>query len=289
MSLKFIKHNKISLKKHPNFSEVWLHDRICENTSLLGLGDLVVLERERKQHTGGRLDVLLSDSENNSRYEVEIMLGATDPSHIIRCIEYWDIERRRYPAYDHTAVIVAEKMTSRFLNVISLFAGSIPLIAIQLDALQVEDNILLNFVTVLDQHMLRADDTVEKEGSEVNRSWWEAEMGVDKLIICDRLLKFANERASSPMELKYLRNSIPIRPIGSNHKFCDFWPKKKFLTIQFSVEEPDKWIDQLKEAGIDIYAPPIGGVRLRLTKDELDKYEELVKKLVHQSVTEFEI
>ena len=30
-------------------------------------------------------------------YEVEVMLGETDPSHIIRCIEYWDIEKRKYP------------------------------------------------------------------------------------------------------------------------------------------------------------------------------------------------
>ncbi len=31
----------------------------------------------------------------------------------------WDIERKRYPQYDHTAVIVAEDITSRFLNVIA--------------------------------------------------------------------------------------------------------------------------------------------------------------------------
>ena len=30
-----------------------------------------------------------------------------DESHIIRTIEYWDIERRRYPQYEHVAVIVA--------------------------------------------------------------------------------------------------------------------------------------------------------------------------------------
>ena len=56
-----------------------------------------MLERERVQRGGGRIDMLLTDSENNARFEVEIMLGATDPSHIVRCIEYWDIERRRYP------------------------------------------------------------------------------------------------------------------------------------------------------------------------------------------------
>ena len=40
--------------------------------------------------------------------------SATDESHIIRTIEYWDIERKRYRQYDHTAVIVAEDITSGF-------------------------------------------------------------------------------------------------------------------------------------------------------------------------------
>ena len=53
-------------------------------------------DRERPQERAGRLDLLLTSPEQDLRYEVELMLGATDESHIIRCIEYWDIERRRY-------------------------------------------------------------------------------------------------------------------------------------------------------------------------------------------------
>ena len=68
------------------------------------------------------------------RYEVEIQLGAFDEAHIIRTIESWDVERKRYPQYDHAAGLVAEDITSRFLNVIGLFNGSIPLVAIQLRA-----------------------------------------------------------------------------------------------------------------------------------------------------------
>ena len=44
--------------------------------------------------------------EHSQRYEVELRLGATDEFHIIRCIEYWDIELRRYPSYEHIAVLV---------------------------------------------------------------------------------------------------------------------------------------------------------------------------------------
>jgi hypothetical protein len=42
------------------------------------------------------------------------MLGELDPSHIIRAIEYWDIERIRFPKRIHRAVIIAEEITSRF-------------------------------------------------------------------------------------------------------------------------------------------------------------------------------
>ena len=109
MPLEFIKPERISLKSHTEFTEKRLQQRIKDDPGLLGLGDdVALLDAERIQHRAGRLDLLLHDEQLNRRYEVELMLGASDPSHIIRSIEYWDIERRRYPAYDHVAVLVAE-------------------------------------------------------------------------------------------------------------------------------------------------------------------------------------
>jgi hypothetical protein len=131
----YVKHTPIRLKDDPEFDEKWLADRIKEDPQILGLGDVEVRDAERIQPRGGRLDLLLSDSDTDRRYEVEIMLGTVDESHIIRTTEYWDVERKRYPQYDHCAVLVAEEITSRFLNVISLFNSSIPLIAIQLNAM----------------------------------------------------------------------------------------------------------------------------------------------------------
>ena len=116
---------RVSLKNHPEFNERWLHERIADDPALLGLGDVEVRDSERRQPRAGRLDLLLSDPETQTRYEVEIQLGPTDESHIIRTIEYWEIERRRYPQYEHVAVIVAEDVTSRFLNVINLLNGSV--------------------------------------------------------------------------------------------------------------------------------------------------------------------
>lgn len=120
MNLKYVKFDNVLLKGHPEYNEIWLQDRIAEDPSILGLGDLVLKDRERIQPKAGRLDILLQDPDSNRRYEVEVQLGTTDESHIIRTIEYWDIERKRYPQYDHTAVIVSEEITSRFLNVIRI-------------------------------------------------------------------------------------------------------------------------------------------------------------------------
>src|SRR5438045_4589028 len=158
----YVKPQRVLLANHPELNERWVQERIAEDPSLLGLGDLVLKDKERRQPHAGRLDLLFQDAEEDRRYEVEIQLGRTDESHIIRTIEYWDIERRRYPQYEHCAVIIAEDITSRFLNVIGLFNGMIPLIAIQLSALKIGEHVGLIFTTVLDHMPLGLIDEDEE-------------------------------------------------------------------------------------------------------------------------------
>jgi hypothetical protein len=55
----------------------------------------VLQDRERIQSRAGRLDLPLQDPESAKRYEVEIQLGRTGEPHIIRTIDYRDIERER--------------------------------------------------------------------------------------------------------------------------------------------------------------------------------------------------
>jgi hypothetical protein len=154
----------VSLKGHPDLSEKWLQERVVAETALLGLGDLVVKDVKRRQPRAGRPDLLLSDPDTATRYEVELQLWPTDGTHVIRTIEYWDLERRRYPQYEHVAVIVAEDITSRFLSVISPFNGFIPLVAIQLRALQIGDVLTPSPTKVLDQMTPgMADDEDEAE------------------------------------------------------------------------------------------------------------------------------
>ncbi len=128
------------------------------------------------------------------RYEVEVQLGATDETHIIRTLEYWDIERKRYPQYDHCAVLIAEDITSRFLNVIALFNGTIPLIAIQMQALRVAGKLTLVFTRVMDELSRDlVDEDEEAEAFPADRSYWEAKASKPMLGLTDKLLEAAKQ------------------------------------------------------------------------------------------------
>ena len=150
--LTYVKPERIVLKAHKEYTEKWVQAKIAEDPKILGLGDLVLLQQERIQPSGGKLDLLFQDADTKRRYEVELQLGSTDETHIIRTLEYWDIERKRYPQYDHCAVLIAEDVTSRFQNVVQgLFNGSIPLIAIQMQGYQIGEQFALIFTTVTDE------------------------------------------------------------------------------------------------------------------------------------------
>src|SRR3989441_8980621 len=200
--MKYEKLIKLSVRDHPELNERWVQERIAEDPSMLGLGDVILKDKERIQPRAGRLDLLLQEVEGSRRYEVEIQLGKTDESHIIRTIEYWDIERKRYPQYDHTAVIVAEDITSRFLNVISLFNGSIPLVAIQMSAIRLGDSVSLICSKVLDEMRLGLVDEDEEVQAVTDRSYWEVRASKHTLAMADEMLEVV--RALDPdLELKY--------------------------------------------------------------------------------------
>jgi hypothetical protein len=80
-------------------TEGWLEETIEKEPTIVGLGNVTVIEHQRPQENAGRLDLLLEDQAGERRFELELMLGRTDASHIIRTIEYWDIERRKWPGY----------------------------------------------------------------------------------------------------------------------------------------------------------------------------------------------
>lgn len=239
---------RISLRNNPQINEDMIQKFIFDNPTVLGLGDLTPIQRERIQPSGGRLDIILSDDSGN-RYEVEIQLGSTDPSHIIRTIEYWDTERKRYPQYDHCAVIIAEEITGRFMNVISLFNGSIPLIALQLSAYKSNNDISLVFTKIIDRIELGTDD--EEELVTTDRNYWENTKSTKNMMkIVDSVYDDLGDLLSG-YELKYNKFYIGLSSDGVAKNFMAFRPKKKFIYLQFKGHENDEFNKLLEDVGLE--------------------------------------
>lgn len=216
------------------------------------MGDLLLRDKERIQPRAGRLDLLLQDPETERRYEVEIQLGSTDEAHIIRTLEYWDIERKRYPQYDHCAVIVAEDITSRFLNVISLFNGTIPLIAIQMQAVTVGDVMTVVFTKVMDELVRGVVDEDEVEAAApADRSFWETRASRQTVALADDCLTIA--RDSDPtLELKYNRHYIGISRNGKAMNFIAMCPRKSSITIEVRLPKNSETDATIEAAGIEL-------------------------------------
>jgi hypothetical protein len=52
--LTYAKPEFLSLKDHPQFNEYWVQEKLAEDPSLLGLGDLVLKDKERIHPQKGR-------------------------------------------------------------------------------------------------------------------------------------------------------------------------------------------------------------------------------------------
>ena len=274
----------ISLKNHPDFTEAFIENEIKKDPSIIGLGDLVAIDKQRPQPKAGRLDLLLQDRETYKRYEVEIQLGKTDESHIIRTIEYWDIERKRYPQYEHCAVIIAEEITSRFLNVISLFNGHIPLIAIQLKAYEINENHFLTFTTVLDEISFGLVDEDEEVSEPTDRSYWE-KRGTPKTVkIADEVLSIIHEYFPS-YELKYNKFYIVLANDGKPDNFVVFRVKKNFTRMEIGLDKSDEIEEVIENAGLDLmdYDERNGKYRIRLTPNDVKKFKKIISKLIRLS------
>jgi hypothetical protein len=253
--------------------EKWLQDRIYEDPSILGLGDLAIYRRERIQFTGGRIDFILADPEDESiRYETEVMLGTLNESHIIRTIEYWDVERRRYPTLDHRAVIVAEDITNRFFNVISLMNKAIPIIAIQLNAFKVGEHLVLNFVKVLD--LVETGEEEEPETTQSTRKDWDKYANPQSMAMTDSIIEIIRTVAQP-------KAHISIGTSGKNFIWC--YPRKAArLVIRLRVdEERDNLVEKFVEQGVECkkgVSPSIA--RFNLIVKDLEQSKELLTEAI---------
>lgn len=269
----------ISLKNHPQLNEKWVQQVISDDPSILRLGELSLVGMEKTQPSGGRLDLLLRNESGSTRYEVELQLGATDETHIIRTIEYWDIERRRYPNINHIAVIIAENVTARFLNVISLFNGHIPIIALQITAIETSEGIGLHFTKVLDAVQLGIPEEDEANLQPADRKYWE-DSGTPKTVkIADEVLALA-KTIDSTLVLKYNRVYIGFSKGGIAFNFAIMRAKKSFLNLSIRLPETQETTELLEKANLVLLDHAGQFYRIKLDSTTVENHKELLLTLM---------
>jgi len=256
--------------------EYWLQDQIIANPTALGLGELEVLSRERQQSIGGRLDLLLKDPEDDSMYEVEVMLGETDETHIIRTIEYWDNEKRKWPQRQHFAVLVAESITRRFFNVIQLFSHSIPIIAIQANIIDASGTKSLHFSKILDTYE-EPEDSISMPSEVYNEEYWrtKASWTIDA---ARGLLDLLNNVYAN-CSLYFVKSYIAITVDGNN---CFWFHKrssdKSLLSFWLTESQLSQAASVLDNNGIS-YVKKTQSIRFTVNKQMIQSNAEMFKQI----------
>ena len=279
MSLKYVKGTRLWLKGHPEFSEAWLRDLIAEDPSVLGLGALELRASERSQPRTGRLDLLLQSSKAAKRYAVEITLGRVDGSHVIRCMEYWDTERKRFPGYDHCAVLVAEEVTARFLNILQLINGVVPMVVLQVSAVQVGHQVVLSFTRLLDEVALGTEQ--EDDPGARSRPWWEGRSSAAALKLLDECLDLLRE-LDPELAPSYQKSYIGVSQGNRPNNFVTFRPLRHGLRVEIRAGNLRWFEDRFESEGL----ARLGidrrwrGLRFVLNPGEVAENEKLLKSLL---------
>lgn len=267
--------SKIISIKDAGYDEAWLQNTICENPQKLGLGDLQLVAKERIISSGGRLDILFQDTSEEKMFEVEVQLGETDPSHIIRTIEYWDLIRKKYPLRQHYGVLVAETITKRFFNVIGLLSTTIPIIAIQCQIVEIEEKKALVFTKVLDAYE-EPEDFQSESDEKVDESYWE-KMFPKILSIAKKAYQETKEIYQNTT-LEYNKWSIAIKKNGYNQLRFNK-RSKDFVHIELKYGRNREKIFKLLEGNSVPPEDKYSQARFIVTIEWLEKNMAIIKEL----------
>jgi len=263
------------------YNEFWLRDMIHHDPSILGLGDLQAVMKEMSQPQGGRLDLLLRDPSDDSFYEVEIQLGATDESHIVRTIEYWDNNKKLWPKRSHTAVLVAEEITSRFFNVVHLLSMAVPIIGIQVNLVKVGETTALHFTKVLDSYEEPEDEEPSQQGYD-EKHWVDNYPGA---LECARWYRGILTESYGDIPIKYFEAYISLA-VGEVARVWIYKRKNDRALVEVKYAEGDiaQAIDYLTSEGVtqgtrDNKFLSFNNVTLQQLKDKQTAHRWIVQKL----------
>ncbi len=157
------------------------------------------------------------------------------------------MERKSYQQSNHVASLIAEDITSRFLNIITLLNGSILLVAIQLNAIQIGDQIALIFTVVLDHRLGLAHDEEEV----TDRTYWEKRSSKITVDMADEVLGLL-KTFDQELTLKYNKFYISVSKNNKPFNIVIFRPKTTSLGVEPKLKKAEKIEIMLDSARLNV-------------------------------------
>lgn len=133
---------------------------------------------------------------------------------------------------------MAEDITGRFLNVVNLFNGFIPVVAIQMSAWKVGQQAILVFTTVLSELSLGLPDE-EADDEPTDRAYWEKRGTKETVAIADELLRLIKE-FDPALELNFTKVYIGLARDGQTDNFVLFQPRKNKMWLRVRLDQSEQ-------------------------------------------------
>lgn len=277
------------------YDERWLQDWLASDPSRLGLGDVVILDQEQNQASGGLLDLLAIDRGSDTYYSIEVQLGEIDGSHSFRVFDYWARNRLRYAGKTHVAVLMAENTSGRFRPALEALAETVPLIVIELGCGQGNDEALLIPEIVVANESLDLSETPAAAGAdERTETDWQQEASDEAWAFKDAFVGWVTENLGEVRVDYKPKSYIGVR-VG-RRTWAPLWLRQDGAAIYLPdpdgtrSEEPSLAFEQfearLRDEGLSVnwqpsYNAKANPVVIRLRRADLER--TVVQELLRAS------
>jgi hypothetical protein len=249
--------------------ERWLQDWIVNNPEKLGLGEIEIVEKEliQYQNYGGRLDILAHNSQTNTYFEIEVMLGECDSDHGFRTLDYWARERLKNPNSLHYAVLVAEDLQGRYKTLIETLPQFIPFIAIEIRTLLLEADNDIKYATCKAEIVAQPDELVMKNEYGIRISqprdedWWRQKGGEKFVSTIKEFNDYCNSKVGKS-RIDFTANSY-VSLKKHNRIWMPLWARQDGFRVNVAddgtgtKEQPSEryyaWKDKLEKIGIELF------------------------------------
>jgi hypothetical protein len=181
--------------------------------------------------------------------------------------------------FDVCCQLVAEKITARFFNVIRLLNRAVPIIAIQLSAFPLGDEVVLQFVPVLDTNEFGGEPEEEEGGEPTDRAYWEKKAKPESLAVVEAI----KDLVAGQPKITYNKYHIALATTGYN--MCWFHPRKANCQIDINIG-PDKRqavVDRLAGIGIGATIQRWGAIGLHLRTKDIQEHRQIIAEIIRDA------